>query len=65
MSSDRAAEPRTDGNSTSAPSALDPDIEVRIGGQLRALYDEVVNEPIPERFLRLLHDLERRRTGNP
>jgi len=28
---------------------------------LRAIYDEVVNEPIPDRFVRLLEELERRR----
>ena len=30
-----------------------------IGGELRKLYDETVNEPIPDRLLHLLKKLER------
>jgi hypothetical protein len=29
-----------------------------IGDQLRAIYDEVLNEPIADRFFELLHQLE-------
>lgn len=29
-----------------------------IGKQLKALFDEVVNEPIPDRFTRLLEELD-------
>jgi hypothetical protein len=36
------------------------DLQAHIGRQLRAVYDEVVGEAIPERFLRLLEELERK-----
>jgi hypothetical protein len=41
---------------------LEPDVQVQIGRQLRAVYDEVVGEGVPERFLRLLEELERKKT---
>jgi hypothetical protein len=47
-----------------AANEIDQDIQARIGRQLRSAYDEVVNEPIPERFLRLLVELERKRSGS-
>jgi hypothetical protein len=37
---------------------LGPDLRAHLGAQLRAAYREVVNEPIPQRFLRLLDELE-------
>jgi hypothetical protein len=39
---------------------LEADLQAHIGRQLRAVYDEVVNEAVPERFLRLLEELERK-----
>jgi hypothetical protein len=52
------------------PSASDPtkgaileaDLQAHIGRQLRAVYDEVVSEAVPDRFLRLLEELERKNT---
>jgi hypothetical protein len=41
---------------------LEPDVQVQIGRQLRAVYDEVVGEGVPERFLQLLEELERKKT---
>lgn len=41
---------------------LEADLQAHIGRQLRAVYDEVVNEAVPERFLRLLDELERKKT---
>jgi len=38
-------------------------IDRHISRQLRAIYDEVVNEPIPEHLTRLLEDLDRKQ-GN-
>jgi len=37
-----------------------PAVDQLISRQLRALYDEVVNEPIPDRFVQLLEELERK-----
>lgn len=34
-----------------------------IGQQLRKVYDETLNEPIPERFLDLLKQIDRKDTG--
>jgi len=38
---------------------LDPRIQCEIGRQLRAVYDDVISEPVPDRFLELLHQLEK------
>jgi hypothetical protein len=38
-----------------------PDVKDHIGRQLRALYDEVVNQPVPERFMELLNRLDESR----
>lgn len=49
---------------TSTPpkgAMLEADLQAHIGRQLRAVYDEVVNEGVPERFLRLLEELERKK----
>jgi hypothetical protein len=40
---------------------IEPDIQDHIGRQLRAVYNEVLDEPVPDRFLRLLADLESKR----
>jgi Anti-sigma factor NepR len=37
------------------------ELQVQIGRQLRAVYDEVVEEGVPDRFLRLLEELERKK----
>jgi hypothetical protein len=39
------------------------EIQTYIGRQLRAVYDEIVNEPIPDNLVRLLEDLERKKPG--
>lgn len=41
-----------------AGARLNGDIQAYIGGQLHAIYDAVVREPIPDRFLKLLEDLQ-------
>jgi hypothetical protein len=41
---------------------LEADLQAHIGRQLRAVYEEVVNEGVPERFRRLLEELERKKT---
>ena len=43
--------------------ALEPELQAHIGRQLRAMYNEVINEPVPDRLLRLLQDLERKQAG--
>ena len=38
---------------------LDRDIQKHIGARLRAMYDELRDQPIPDRFLDLLGNLDR------
>ncbi len=38
------------------PAAMD--VQAYIGRQLRAVYDDVVKQPIPDRFLALMKQLE-------
>ena len=38
---------------------LSPALQAHIGRHVRAVFDEVAREPIPEHLLRLLNDLER------
>jgi len=40
---------------------LEVDVQGHIGRQLRAVYDEVVREPVPDRFVKLLEELDRKR----
>jgi len=44
---------------------LGADSQTHIGLQLRAAYVEVVNEPVPDRFVRLLEELERKHGNGP
>ena len=43
-----------DGNA----AEMDPRVQCEIGRQLRAVYDDIISEPVPDRFLDLLHQLE-------
>jgi hypothetical protein len=40
-------------------TGLSPNLQAHIGRHVRAVFDEVAREPIPEHLLRLLKDLER------
>jgi Anti-sigma factor NepR len=42
-----------------ANAKLGRDIQAKIGQQLRALYDEVVNQGVPDRFTDLLNRLDK------
>ena len=54
------AEPVPNSSAPPQDATLAPDLQVQIGRQLRAVYDEVVEEGVPDRFLRLLEELERK-----
>lgn len=43
-----------------ASGALDKETQTKIGQQLRAMYDEVVRQGVPDRFADLLKELDRR-----
>lgn len=38
---------------------IEPRIQTEIGKHLRAIYDDVINEPVPSKFMELLEKLER------
>ncbi|HET9716580.1 MAG TPA: NepR family anti-sigma factor [Pseudolabrys sp.] len=44
--------------SSAKPAKLGRDVQARLGQQLRAMYDEVVNQGVPERFAELINRLE-------
>ena len=52
------------GSSPAKPEKTDVglgrDVQTKIGQQLRAMYDEVVSEGVPDRFVDLLQKLEKR-----
>ena len=40
------------------PGKLGREVQARLGQQLRAMYDDVVNQGVPDRFAELLNRLE-------
>jgi hypothetical protein len=42
---------------------LDESAQQMIGQQLKAVYDEIVQQPVPDQFLKLLDELERKERG--
>jgi hypothetical protein len=42
---------------------LDRSLQAQLGRQLRAIYSDVANEEVPERFITLLEDLAGREKG--
>lgn len=46
------------------PTVLDPRIQEAIGRSLKAHYDDLVREPIPDRLLVLLAELEAKERGH-
>jgi hypothetical protein len=48
------------GDDQASEPSLDRQIQGRIGDQLRAMYDELMHQPVPDRFAELLGRLEQR-----
>ena len=46
-------------------AALGREIQTKIGEQLRALYDDVVGQGVPDRFVELLQRLDKKDDGEP
>ena len=46
------------GSASSGSAEIDPRVQGEIGRQLRAVYDDIISEPVPDRFLELLQQLE-------
>ena len=62
---DKGARMRTDSQgfgSDQGVAQIDPRIQTEIGKHLRAIYDDVINEPVPSKFMDLLEKLERSTT---
>lgn len=49
----------TDMPETSAGSDVNGDVHTYIGARLRKAFDDVAKQPVPERFLQLMRDLDR------
>lgn len=49
-------DPEKTGRRTRAP--FDPGVQAHIGRQLKAMFDEVVHEPMPDNLVRLLDALQ-------
>jgi hypothetical protein len=43
--------------STSKPAKLSREVQARLGQQLRSMYDDVVNQGVPDRFTALLNQI--------
>jgi hypothetical protein len=48
-------------SSTRRSASMDPEI----GRKMRAMYDDLLKQPIPERFVELLQQLDRARENKP
>ena len=57
---ENAAKPESEGGLAASGAK---DLHAHIGSRLRLMFDEVVQEPIPEKFKQLLEDLERSKAG--
>lgn len=56
--SDRSGPMQTEVNTRKARGRLGRDVQSKIGQQLRAMYDDVVSEGIPDRFTDMLRQLD-------
>ena len=43
---------------------LGRDVQNKIGQQLRAMYDDVVNDGVPDRFVEMLRKLDEQKNGD-
>ena len=59
----------TEVNQRKPKGRLGRDVQSKIGQQLRAMYDNVVNEGVPDRFVEMLRQLDEQKgaeeTSNP
>ena len=56
-------EPEDMADDEAEPAALDPRIQAVLGKALRAMSQDIVAEPVPDKFLALLAKLESREHG--
>ena len=55
----------SDVNQRKPKGRLGRDVQSKIGQQLRAMYDNVVSEGVPDRFTDMLRQLDRPQAQNP
>lgn len=55
----RRAAPGGSGHARNSASTLGNDVQAKIGQHLRAMYDDVVRQGVPDRFMDLLAQLDR------
>jgi len=51
--------------STRSAGRLGRDVQAKIGSQLRAIYNDVVKEGVPDRFVELLKRLDKKDEKDP
>jgi len=60
---DRPGSMLTEANQRKARGRLGRDVQSKIGQQLRAMYDNVVNEGVPDRFTEMLRRLDEQKNA--
>ena len=55
----KRAEPAKDAAENAPAEGMSPELQAHIGRQVRAMFDEVAEEPVPDHLLRLLQELDR------
>ena len=60
---DRPGDMLTEANQRKARGRLGRDVQSKIGQQLRAMYDNVVNEGVPDRFNDMLRRLDEQKSA--
>ena len=53
------------GGPPSPPQAMGLDVQAHLGRQLRAVFDDLAKQPVPDRFLKLLDALESKSAETP
>jgi hypothetical protein len=64
MTNQEHDKPASKGGKKPGSGKLDRDIQLRIGEGLRAMYDDVVKQGVPDRFVDLLSKLEEKGQDN-
>ena len=60
---DRPGPMLTEANQRKARGRLGRDVQSKIGQQLRSMYDNVVNEGVPDRFTEMLRRLDEQKNA--
>lgn len=55
---DHEAQTPNDGDSAGPGQAAPADMQAFIGRQLRAVYDDIAKQPVPDRFIELIKQLD-------